>query len=105
MAAPQPFRLSSFFFSRAGSGRAATAECAAAAAVEPQPSGLSELEQSLLDRAEVDLEVGYDNKFVFSWRRLLLHMGCVGAVPAVGRRLGLAAVSGFGGGGKFGSHC
>ncbi len=75
MAAPQFFRLSSFFFGRAGSGRAA-ADASADASAAVERSGLSELEQSLLDRADVDLECGYDDKFVFSWRRLLLHMGC-----------------------------
>lgn len=74
MAATQPFRHSSFFFGRSGSGRAAAAAANGAAAAE-QPSDLSELEQALLDRADVDLECGYDDKFVFSWRRLLLHMG------------------------------
>lgn len=73
MAATQPFRHSSFFFGRSGSGRAAAAANGAAAA--EQPSDLSELQQALLDRADVDLECGYDDKFVFSWRRLLLHMG------------------------------
>lgn len=70
----QLFRLSSFFFGRRPSGRHRLGHDAdAAEGVEA--SGLSELSQALLERSDIDIESAYDDKFVFSWRRLLLHMG------------------------------
>lgn len=63
------YRLSSFFFG---------------ASAPPQPlppaaaaEGLTELQQRLLGEAEVDVEAAFDDKWRFSWRRLLLHVGWV----------------------------
>lgn len=71
--------MSSFFFGgRTPSGRAAELGGGGGGRGAPPPgSDDSELRRALLEDATVDLETCYDDRFVFSWRRLLLHVGCV----------------------------
>jgi hypothetical protein len=71
-----PFRQSSFFFGRRGSFGAHERP-------PPRPDSAeeSELHRQLLEGAAVDVESCYDDTFAFSWKRLLLHVGCV---PACG---------------------
>ena len=84
----QLFRLSSFFFGSRPSGRHADAAAApgdaggSAASTAGGTHAPSELRQPLLEGREAcqheareDIEAAYDSKFVFSWRRLLLHVG------------------------------
>lgn len=79
-----PFRMSSFFFGRRAGGEALPEETAADGAGGGGGGGGEHacdeaLRQPLLDHEDVDLESCHDEGFVFSWRRLLLHVGCGGA--------------------------
>ncbi|KAL4428517.1 hypothetical protein ABPG75_002606 [Micractinium tetrahymenae] len=83
MVSAPPLRLSSFFFGR-GSGPspplpedlgAADGAAGAGSGGGGSPAGDASLRQPLLGHAEVDLESCHDESFVFSWRRLLLHVG------------------------------
>ena len=85
-----PFRASSFFFGRRGSyGAHALPDEDGAGGSGSGGGGSSgdgppgELQRPLLAvQAEVDLEICHDDSFVFSWHRLLLHVGW--AAPAAG---------------------
>ena len=115
-----PFRMSSFFFGRGGSGRAEAGGgppgdaasagsgghcagggggCATGVAGDGTATGdgLNELEQALLDGADVDIESQHDETFVFSWHRLMLHVGCGGGLAfwTAGSRLGRNAWRSF----------
>ena len=96
MSLSQPFRASSFFFGRRGSHGAHVPPPEDGAGIgggggDASDEGPSELRRPLLaGGAEVDLESCHDDSFVFSWHRLLLHVGWVapaGAGPRAQRQL------------------
>ena len=87
MSLSQPFRASSFFFGRRGSYGAHTPPpedgAGGGGSGDASEEGPSELRRPLLaGEAEVDLESCHDDSFVFSWHRLLLHVGWVAPAGA-----------------------